>query len=93
MISDIKIIYHDNASVETFQKNHPDAVVSNQDAAELDINSIPDFDVLVGGPPCVNFSLAKGSRANILEGLRLVQIYLRSVYERQPRCLRRVLIV
>ncbi len=73
------------AAVATFQHNHPDAKAIKADATALDSAGIPDFDILVGGPPCVNFSSSKGSRANVLEGLRLVQASLRVVYERNPR--------
>jgi DNA (cytosine-5)-methyltransferase 1 len=69
----------------TFEKNHRDAKAMLQDALGLSADSIPDFDVLVGGPPCVNFSSSKGGRANVLDGLRLVQAFLRVVWERKPK--------
>lgn len=72
-------------AVETFKLNHQSAIAVTGDATTLNPDEIPDFDILVGGPPCVNFSQSKGSRANVLEGLRLVQIYLRSVFERSPK--------
>lgn len=75
----------DRAALTTFAANHRSAVTYKGDATLLDADSIPEFDVLVGGPPCVNFSSSKGSRANILEGLRLVHIFLRLVYERKPK--------
>jgi DNA (cytosine-5)-methyltransferase 1 len=73
------------STTETFKKNHPEATVLCEDATTFDINKMPEFDVLVGGPPCVNFSTSKGTRANVLEGLRLVQAFLRVVYERKPQ--------
>lgn len=73
------------APVDTFAANHPRAIVVRGDAAGLDIFTIPEFDVLVGGPPCVNFSTSKGSRGNVIEGLRLVHVFLRAVYERRPK--------
>jgi DNA (cytosine-5)-methyltransferase 1 len=72
-------------AVTTFAANHPKANVVRADASEIKSEEIPDFDVLVGGPPCVNFSQSKGSRANVLEGLRLVQSFLRIVHEREPK--------
>ena len=72
-------------AVATFGANHPQAIARVADATTFDIDDIPDFEVLVGGPPCVNFSQSKGGRANILEGLRLVQTFLRCVYERKPK--------
>jgi DNA (cytosine-5)-methyltransferase 1 len=76
---------HDAAAVETFSKNHPEAHVVRRDVTSLDADELPDFDILVGGPPCVEFSSSKGSRGNVLEGLRLVQEFLRVVYVRSPR--------
>ena len=52
--------------------------------SQFDIDDIPEFDVLAGGPPCIEFSASKGSRGNILEGLRLVQAFLRVVHQRKP---------
>lgn len=72
-------------AVATFQHNHPSAKTVKEDATKVNPNSIPDFEILVGGPPCVNFSSSKGNRANVLEGLRLVQAFLRLVYERKPK--------
>ena len=71
-----KIVYGlDKAkdAVTTFTVNQPDAIAVVGDATDLNVEDIPEFDVLVGGPPCVNFSQSKGGRANILEGLRLVR--------------------
>jgi len=72
-------------AVTTFRANHPGALAAQGDILDLRFEDIPEFDVLVGGPPCVNFSQSKGSRANVLEGLKLVQAFLRLVYERKPR--------
>jgi DNA (cytosine-5)-methyltransferase 1 len=71
-------------AVETFRVNHPGAVAVVGDATTLDVAGMPEFDVLIGGPPCVNFSNSKGNRANVLEGLRLVQCFLRVVHLRKP---------
>jgi DNA (cytosine-5)-methyltransferase 1 len=75
----------DAAAVETFQRNHPEAEAVLLDVENLDPLRLPEFDVLIGGPPCIEFSNSKGGRANILEGLRLVQAFLRVVYARKPR--------
>lgn len=75
----------EKAAVETFSLNHPSSLVERLDVTDLDPASLPEFDILVGGPPCVEFSASKGNRGNILEGLRLVQLFLRVVYLRKPR--------
>lgn len=42
---------------------------SNQDIAKVDVNEIPDHDMLVGGVPCQDYSVAKTlSQSNGLEG-------------------------
>ena len=75
----------DRAATETFQKNHPNAMVEHSDVIHLDPSSIPEFDILVGGPPCIEFSASKQGRGNILEGLRLVQEFLKVVYHTSPK--------
>lgn len=87
-LAGIRTIYAvdlDAAAVETFARNHPEAAVVRRDVAELDPADLPEFDLLVGGPPCIEFSSSKGGRANILDGLRLVQAFLRVVHARRPR--------
>lgn len=75
-----------NASaIETFRNNHPNALAIKTKIEDLNTDSIPEFDVLVGGPPCVEFSASKQGRGNILEGLKLVQAFLRLVHEKKPR--------
>lgn len=72
-------------AIETFSKNFPGAVAYCGDIEKLNYMDLPDADVIVGGPPCVNFSTSKGSRANVLQGLKLVQAFLRLVWVKQPR--------
>lgn len=84
----LEIVYaadKDRAAALTFDKNHPNARVDVADVSLFDPGELPEFDVLVGGPPCIEFSASKGSRGNILEGLRLVQAFLRVVHERKPK--------
>lgn len=76
---------YDKRAVESFAANHPEAVVVHGDIRNLDPSSLPDCDIIVGGPPCIEFSTSKGGRANILDGLELVQAYLRVVHYVQPR--------
>ena len=69
----------------TFALNHPESKVICADVLTIDPNDIPDADIIVGGPPCVNFSTSKGSRANILDGLKLVQWFLRVIAIKKPK--------
>ncbi len=72
-------------AIATFKANHPHADVYCGDIERFDLSTIPEFDVLVGGPPCVNFSTSKGGRANVLDGLKLVHAFLRLVHARSPK--------
>lgn len=72
-------------ALKTFQANFPKSSISHNDILKMTPDDIPDCDILVGGPPCVNFSTSKGSRANVLEGLKLVQAFLRMVYYKKPK--------
>lgn len=78
-------IDHDKDACRTFAANHPEAEVLCADVLTIDPADLPDADLIVGGPPCVNFSTSKGSRANVLDGLRLVQWFLRVVAIKKPR--------
>lgn len=72
-------------AINTFQRNFPNSITQCKKIEDLEHEDIPDADIIVGGPPCVNFSTSKGKRANVLEGLRLVQTFLRYVYVHKPK--------
>src|SRR5436309_15945261 len=60
-------------AVETHRKNHPDTEVIAQDVAELGPDILPPVDVLVGSPPCTEFSFAKrGGGGDTAKGMKLV---------------------
>lgn len=40
------------------------------DITEVDSWNIPDFDILIGGPPCKDFSIMKRAAGNVLKGLK-----------------------
>lgn len=72
-------------AINTFSGNFPSARIEKRKIEMLETLDIPDADVIVGGPPCVNFSTSKGSRANILEGIKLVQAFLRIIHIKKPK--------
>lgn len=72
-------------AIETFRRNFPGAIAVCKKIEDLNFEEIPEADIVVGGPPCVNFSSSKGGRANVLEGVKLVQSFLRFVYYRKPK--------
>jgi len=78
----------DNAETacRTFALNHPGAEVINEDIRNLDVRDLPDdIDVLIGSPPCQEFSSSKkGGNGDVDKGLELVYEFLRIVDERDP---------
>lgn len=70
----------------THQRNHPDTEVLREDILDLDPDRIGPVDLLIGGPPCQEFSLAKrGGTGDPRIGLRYLYRFLRFVYELEPR--------
>ncbi len=52
---------------DIYKKNFPETLITNEDISKLDKSQIPDFDLLVGGFPCQDYSVAS-SRAKGLYG-------------------------
>lgn len=73
-------------AVLTHEKNHPDTEAIRGDILSYAPERLGPVDVLIGSPPCTEFSFAnRGGGGDIEEGLRLVYRFLRFVYELQPR--------
>src|SRR6266511_564525 len=73
-------------AVLTHEKNHPETQTIREDISSCDPDRIGQVDVLIGSPPCTEFSFAnRGGNGDIEQGLRLVYRFLRFVYELQPR--------
>lgn len=72
-------------AVETHRRNHPETEVVKKDIMEVDLDEIPEADIVIGSPPCGNFSYAKkGGNGDIQEGLKLVHRYLEIVDRINP---------
>jgi len=67
-------IDNDAQVLETFQRNHPDSETWEEDIEKVD--EIPDCDVVIGGPPCPDFSIANKKR-DPEAGMELVYEFLR----------------
>lgn len=76
---------YDKDAVSTYSANHR-IEARLQDLTDFDYSELPDADVVIGGPPCTQFSLAKSNKTrNILHGLLLVQSFLRCVHTKKPK--------
>jgi DNA-cytosine methyltransferase len=74
-------------AVETFRKNFPEAEVPDPiDILDINIDDIPDVDVIIGGPPCTFFSSSNnGGNGDAKMGMRLVKGYLRIIEKKNPK--------
>jgi len=74
----------DNDAVETYKKNIGNHIVQG-DIKDVDIESIPSADVVVGGFPCQGFSQANLKRSKDDERNFIYQYFLKIVKIKQPR--------
>lgn len=73
-------------AVETHLKNHPNTEIVNSSIEDIDPTTLPKPKVLVGGPPCTEFSYAKkGGKGDLAEGMRLVAHFLHFVEVLKPK--------
>jgi DNA (cytosine-5)-methyltransferase 1 len=73
-------------AVETFRANHPNARVVKVDLMHLSAEEVPRADVLIGGPPCTEFSGSNSGRNRDIEsGMALVMRFLYFVHSLRPR--------
>jgi len=73
-------------AVETHRRNHPETEVFQADILEFDSSDLPEADVLIGSPPCTEFSYAnRGGHGDLGLGMRFVLRFLRFVHETRPR--------
>ncbi len=70
----------------TYSKNHPGTEVVHRNVEDLDPSELPDVDVLIGGPPCKEFSYAnRGGGGDLRSGMSLVAVFLEFVDALEPR--------
>ena len=73
-------------AVETHRKNHPKTDVFQADILDFEESRLPDCDVLVGSPPCTEFSYAnRGGHGDLGVGMKFVLRFLRIVHEKRPK--------
>ncbi|MCE4941087.1 DNA cytosine methyltransferase [Bacillus velezensis] len=80
----VKALDFDENAVKAYRHNFGD-YVEQADINEIDIDSLPNTDVIFGGPPCQDFSVAgKGAGADGERG-KLVWRYLEIIERKQPK--------
>ncbi|MDD3343617.1 MAG: DNA cytosine methyltransferase [Sulfurospirillaceae bacterium] len=80
-------VEYDKYAAQTFIRNHPDAIVLNQDIKEVQpLQYIKKYPfVLMGGPPCQGFSIANTKTRNLDNPNNVMyKEYLRFVEELKP---------
>ncbi|WP_369530030.1 DNA cytosine methyltransferase [Bacillus velezensis] len=80
----VKALDFDKNAVKAYRHNFGDNV-EQADINAVDIDSLPNTDVIFGGPPCQDFSVAgKGAGADGERG-KLVWRYLEIIAAKQPK--------
>lgn len=80
----VKALDFDKNAVKAYRHNFGDHV-EQADINAVDINDLPNTDVIFGGPPCQDFSVAgKGAGADGERG-KLVWRYLEIIAAKQPK--------
>lgn len=74
----------DESAVASYRRNIGDHIVCS-DIRDVDVRTIPDADVVVGGFPCQGFSLANRLRAVDDARNTLYKFFYRTIKAKQPR--------
>ena len=74
----------DKDACATYRKNIGDHIVCS-DIKDIDIHSIPDCDIVIGGFPCQGFSMANMRRSIEDERNQLYKFFYSVIKEKQPR--------
>lgn len=73
-------------AVETHRRNHPGTLVFQEDILQFDSGRFPKADILIGSPPCTEFSYAnRGGHGDLGLGMRFVLRFLRFVHDLSPK--------
>lgn len=73
-------------AIETFKCNNRDTETVKADILSLEASDVPEADVVIGGPPCTEFSGSKrGGGGDFKKGLILVRRYLYFIDSLKPR--------
>jgi len=69
---------------DTFEYNHPNTEFILEDIRNLDPNDFKNIDIIIGSPPCQNFSVAKVN-PDPKKGMELVFVYLKWIETIKPK--------
>lgn len=84
-IRTIRAVEHDAAAAATFEANHGQGIAYAGGIEEwLDQESVPEVDLVVGGPPCQGFSQLNRNRVGV-ERNALWEKYAATIAEAKPR--------
>jgi DNA (cytosine-5)-methyltransferase 1 len=73
-------------ALESHRLNHPRTAVVREDVLDVDLSDVPRADLVIGSPPCTQFSFAnRGGGGDIGLGMKFVLRFLRIVHDLQPR--------
>jgi DNA (cytosine-5)-methyltransferase 1 len=77
----------DGKCKETYDLNHPSCCLNVGNVKDIDIDSLPDFDILLSGFPCVAFSIA-GKRLGFEDERGNIFFYLLDIIsKKKPQCI------
>lgn len=74
----------DKSAVIAYRHNHGDYILQG-DITQIDPDSIPDADIIAGGPPCQDYSVAGQGAGEDGERGKLVWTYLSIIERKQPK--------
>jgi len=75
-----------NPALVAHKENQPEAEVIKADIASLDPHQFPKPDVIIGGPPCTEFSGSnRGGGGDVAVGMKLVLSFFRFVHVLKPK--------
>lgn len=70
--------------MKTYMHNHPKTDFLLMDINELDPDTLPKADVILGSPPCTNFSVVNPHRDES-KGFALIDVFLKIIEECEPK--------
>lgn len=80
----VKALDFDKNAVKAYRHNFGDHV-EQADISAVEIGSLPDADVIFGGPPCQDYSVAGSGKGAEGERGKLVFRYIDIIAEKQPK--------